>query len=59
MSDYPSDIAGANAAKWSSILVRTGVFDPHQGPPSHRPSQEVDNVENAVRWAIDREMMEY
>jgi len=52
----PPDIAGAIAANWSSVLVRTGVFDPQQGPPRHEPSQEVDDVENAVRWAIDREL---
>lgn len=58
IGDNPeSDIAGANAVKWSSVLVRTGVFDPQQGPASHRPSQTVDDVESAVRWAIDRELM--
>ncbi|RDB24812.1 putative CDP-alcohol phosphatidyltransferase class-I family protein C22A12.08c [Hypsizygus marmoreus] len=57
VGDNPeSDIAGANAANWSSILVHTGVFDPQQGPPSHRPTHEVADVEAAVRWAIDREL---
>ncbi|KAH9979082.1 hypothetical protein BGW80DRAFT_1282822 [Lactifluus volemus] len=49
------DIAGANAAGWSSILVHTGVYDPADGPPTHKPTHEVDNVEAAVRWAIARE----
>ncbi|OCH89028.1 HAD-superfamily hydrolase [Obba rivulosa] len=57
VGDNPeSDIAGANAAGWSSILVHTGVYDPRQGPPMHQPTQEVEDVEEAVRWAIEREM---
>ncbi|KAG5351864.1 hypothetical protein C0989_004687 [Termitomyces sp. Mn162] len=51
-----ADIAGANAAGWSSILVRTGVFDPQQGPPSHHPTHVANDVEAAVKWAIDREL---
>lgn len=50
-----SDIAGANAARWKSILVRTGVYDPRQGPPSHRPTHEVEDVEQAVQWALKQE----
>lgn len=50
-----SDIAGANAAGWNSVLVRTGVYDPSQGPPTHIPTREVEDVEEAVRWAIDNE----
>ncbi|KAF8499592.1 HAD-like domain-containing protein [Russula emetica] len=50
------DIAGANAAGWSSVLVRTGVYDPVDGPPAHNPTHEVENVEAAVQWAIDREV---
>lgn len=50
-----SDIAGANAARWKSILVRTGVYDPSQGPPSHRPTREVEDVEQAVQWALDQQ----
>ena len=30
-----SDIAGANAASWNSILVRTGVYDPAEGKFGH------------------------
>ena len=55
-SDNPeSDIAGANAARWKSILVRTGVYDPLQGPPSHSPTHEVEDVEQAVQWALGQE----
>ncbi|KAJ3490351.1 hypothetical protein NLI96_g1470 [Meripilus lineatus] len=57
VGDNPeSDIAGANAAGWSSVLVRTGVYDPATGPPKHRPSHEAEDVEAAVKWAIEREM---
>jgi len=56
VGDNPeSDIAGANAARWKSILVRTGVYDPRQGPPSHRPTHEVEDVEQAVQWALEQE----
>jgi len=53
---FSADIAGANAAGWSSVLVRTGVYDPIDGPPTHNPTHEVENVEAAVQWAIDREV---
>ncbi|KDQ62256.1 hypothetical protein JAAARDRAFT_30147 [Jaapia argillacea MUCL 33604] len=57
VGDNPeSDIAGANAAKWSSILVRTGVYDPSFGPSPHTPTYEAEDVEEAVKWAINREM---
>ncbi|CAL1708220.1 unnamed protein product [Somion occarium] len=57
VGDNPeSDIVGANAAGWNSILVRTGVYDPEAGPPKHKPTMEVEDVEEAVKWAIDREM---
>jgi ribonucleotide monophosphatase NagD (HAD superfamily) len=56
-SDNPeSDIAGANAARssWKSIPVMTGVYDPRQGPPSHRLTHEVEDItlEQAVQWAL-------
>ena len=38
-------ITGADAIRWKSILVRSGVSDPRQGPPSHRPTHEVEDVE--------------
>jgi len=57
VGDNPeSDIAGANAAGWSSVLVRTGVYDPQQGLPSHKPTHEADDVENAVKWVLEREL---
>ncbi|KAF9476369.1 HAD-superfamily hydrolase [Pholiota conissans] len=58
VGDNPeSDIAGANAAKWSSILVETGVYDPvAHGKPRHLPTHYAKNVEEAVKWAIDQEM---
>lgn len=51
-----ADIAGANAALWHSILVHTGVYDPTQGPPKHKPTQEASDVEQAVMWAMSREL---
>ncbi|EPT04967.1 HAD hydrolase [Fomitopsis schrenkii] len=57
VGDNPeSDIAGANAAGWPSVLVHTGVYDPHQGPPTHIPTHQASNVEEAVMWAIQREL---
>lgn len=50
------DIAGANAANWSSVLVRTGVYDPEQSPPTHEPTYISEDVGEAVDWAINREM---
>nr|GAT57724.1 predicted protein [Mycena chlorophos] len=56
VGDNPeSDIAGANAAHWESILVRTGVFEAGT-TPRHRPTHEVEDVEEAVQWAIHREL---
>jgi ribonucleotide monophosphatase NagD (HAD superfamily) len=49
------DIAGANAAKWFSILVNTGVYDPSQGLPTHSPTYFAQDVEEAVTWAVARE----
>ncbi|KAF9268774.1 HAD hydrolase [Marasmius fiardii PR-910] len=56
IGDNPaSDIAGANAAGWSSILVHTGVYDPNSGaPPAHLPTHQAPDVEAAVRWALER-----
>lgn len=56
IGDNPeSDIAGANAAGWKSILVHTGVYDPHRGPPNHQPTHQAEDVAEAVRWALERE----
>ncbi|KJA20792.1 hypothetical protein HYPSUDRAFT_42887 [Hypholoma sublateritium FD-334 SS-4] len=57
VGDNPeSDIAGANAAKWSSILVNTGVYDPTQGSPTHLPTHYAEDVEVAVKWAIEQHL---
>lgn len=58
VGDNPaSDIAGANAHGWSSILVRTGVFhDTHGEKPAYQPTVIVDDVEKGVEWAIGKEM---
>ncbi|EST08907.1 HAD-superfamily hydrolase, subfamily IIA [Kalmanozyma brasiliensis GHG001] len=50
-----SDIKGAVDFGWSSALVRTGVYKDHNGPPNHKPTILVDNVEQAVIEAIQRE----
>ncbi|KAF8170279.1 HAD-like domain-containing protein [Mycena galopus ATCC 62051] len=55
VGDNPeSDIAGANGAGWESILVKTGVFA--GGRSTHEPTHYAEDVEEAVRWAIAREM---
>ena len=51
-----SDIAGANAAGWKSILVRSGVYDSRHGPPTHQPTHQTEDVAEAVRWALEQEM---
>ncbi|KAI5834030.1 HAD-superfamily hydrolase [Schizophyllum commune Tattone D] len=56
IGDNPeSDIAGANGANWNSVLVHTGVYDPEEGPPRHRPTHIAEDVAEAVEWAIKRE----
>jgi len=55
VGDNPeSDIAGANAHGWNSILVRTGVY--RGGKPAHEPTVVHDDVEKGVLWAIEREL---
>jgi hypothetical protein len=57
-TDNPaSDIAGASAHGWESVLVSTGVYDPADGPPAHWPTRILDNVLQAVEWAIEREFV--
>ncbi|KAG1716095.1 hypothetical protein ID866_1067 [Astraeus odoratus] len=57
IGDNPeSDIAGANAAGWKSILVHTGVYNPRQGPPKYKPTYETEDVEKAVLWALGQEL---
>ena len=36
--------------------MQTGVYDPANGPPPHRPTYIALDVEEAVRYAIDREI---
>ncbi|KAF8342349.1 HAD-like domain-containing protein [Cantharellus anzutake] len=53
VGDNPeSDIAGANAAGWCSLLVKTGVYDSDGAPPKHTPTAIVNDVEEAVQWAV-------
>ncbi|QRV79388.1 haloacid dehalogenase-like hydrolase domain protein [Ceratobasidium sp. AG-Ba] len=58
VGDNPeSDIAGANGAGWESVLVHTGVYNPHLGiPPTHTPTHQAGNVAEAVEWALHREL---
>lgn len=63
VGDNPaSDIAGANSFKsprgteWVSVLVRSGVFQ--DGDDSGGAKMIVGDVEEAVRWAIEREQTE-
>lgn len=60
VGDNPaSDIVGANGyrsprgTEWVSVLVRSGVF--RQGDYDGDARMVVDNVEEAVRWAVGRE----
>jgi len=55
VGDNPAaDIKGANDWGFSSALVRTGVYRDVDGPPAHRPTVLVDDVEQAVKVAIQR-----
>jgi HAD-hyrolase-like len=53
---FTLDIAGANGANWSSVLVKTGVYDPSQGHPSYPPNHCADDVEEAVKWALEQHL---
>jgi len=60
LRDIPeSDIAGGNGwqskrgIEWETILVKTGVYQ--QGKPRHEPTVIVDDVYEAVQWAMERE----
>lgn len=56
IGDNPaSDIAGANGFGWKSALVRTGVYRDQDGPPKHTPTILVNDVEEAVRKAIEED----
>ena len=60
IGDNPdSDIRGANLFKspqgteWVSLLTRTGVYQDREGNvPSWKPREIVDDVKEAVRWAL-------
>ncbi|KAH7333172.1 HAD-like domain-containing protein [Rhexocercosporidium sp. MPI-PUGE-AT-0058] len=61
VGDNPaSDIKGANDANsqkeiaWTSILVKTGVFQ-EGTEPEYKPEIIVDNVLEAVKWALKEE----
>ena len=58
VGDNPeSDILGANqyesgfGSMWHSILVRSGVYN--GGEPAHAPKVIVDDVWDAVQWAME------
>ncbi|KAL8751351.1 MAG: hypothetical protein Q9184_006097, partial [Pyrenodesmia sp. 2 TL-2023] len=60
VGDNPeSDIAGGNGYRspwgshWDTVLVRSGVYG--GGEPAHRPSVVVDDVWDAVQWALEKE----
>lgn len=57
VGDNPkSDIAGANAYGWQSILVRTGVFRGEKLNDDENPAHFVaDNVLTAVKWALEKD----
>ncbi|KAF9094740.1 hypothetical protein BGX23_001663 [Mortierella sp. AD031] len=59
IGDNPyADIAGANGYGWNSLLVKTGVFQPEgdENHHTHPATAVVDDVEDAVRWIISREI---
>jgi ribonucleotide monophosphatase NagD (HAD superfamily) len=57
VGDNPeSDIAGANAYGWKSLLVKTGVY--REGKPAHEPTRVVEDVEEALEWAVQNELRE-
>ncbi|KAJ1666829.1 hypothetical protein IW140_002516 [Coemansia sp. RSA 1813] len=59
IGDNPAaDIAGANGAGWTSVLVRTGVFTGAPGTNDARnPAHKVvDHVGDAVEWIIESEL---
>jgi ribonucleotide monophosphatase NagD (HAD superfamily) len=56
VGDNPSsDVAGANAYGWTSILVKTGIFD-GKGNSTEFPANLVcEDIEEAVHWALHEE----
>ncbi|KAF9432268.1 hypothetical protein BGZ76_011033 [Entomortierella beljakovae] len=60
IGDNPySDIAGANAHGWDSILLKTGVFRTSglENHSVHPATKVVEHVEDAIRWIIAKEKM--
>lgn len=57
IGDNPaSDIAGANAFGWESILVKTGVFRGEKREDAeHVPTVVAEDVWEGVKWALERE----
>ncbi|BGP50399.1 hypothetical protein JCM10450v2_006318 [Rhodotorula kratochvilovae] len=57
LGDNPaSDIAGANAYGWESVLVRTGVFrGERKEEAEHVPTTLKEDVLEGVQWALRRE----
>ncbi|PIA15673.1 HAD-superfamily hydrolase, partial [Coemansia reversa NRRL 1564] len=58
IGDNPAaDIAGANGAGWTSVLVRTGVFNggPGTNDPANPATMVVNHVEDAVGWIVAAE----
>jgi len=60
VGDNPeSDIRGANnyqsphGSTWRSVLVKTGVYREGREPPSCEPTVVVEDVGEAVRWAVE------
>lgn len=45
--------SGANRHGWNSVLVRTGVY--RGGEPKYKPTTIADDVESAVKFAIENE----
>ncbi|CAG8542209.1 9963_t:CDS:10 [Paraglomus brasilianum] len=56
VGDNPAaDIAGANAHNWTSILVRTGVFQGKDNDSKFPADYVAQHVFEAVQWMFDRE----
>lgn len=56
VGDNPeSDIRGGNDFGWETCLVQTGVYKAQQGEPKYPATMIVQDVEEAVRTALERE----
>lgn len=56
VGDNPeSDIRGGNDFGWETCLVQTGVYKAEQGEPKYPATMIVQDVEEAVRTALERE----